>query len=199
MPSQKGVNRSALRAGIIGIVGLGLTIGLMVLMLRAAGTSTEIDVRLGDVDFRGIEADNLADEISKNGPVPFPDLVGGDRPIWVNHFGDDSSTGWFVFLAKVPTPTPPHLKPPCRSRSASQPGQGKPLLHEQLDTTLRKHALLTRSYANPKEDTVFVFAAYSDERKRRKKNLQKPQDNSEVEIVSLSIQHWGKNAIQKRK
>ena len=102
MPSQKGVNRSALRAGIIGIVGLGLTIGLMVLMLRAAGTSTEIDVRLGDVDFRGIEADNLADEISKNGPVPFPDLVGGDRPIWVNHFGDDSSAGWFVFLAKVP-------------------------------------------------------------------------------------------------
>ena len=75
MPSQKGVNRSALRAGIIGIVGLGLTIGLMVLMLRLAGTSTEIDVRLGDVDFRGIEADNLADEISKNGPVPFPDLV----------------------------------------------------------------------------------------------------------------------------
>ncbi|MDG2211904.1 MAG: hypothetical protein P8K64_07975 [Acidimicrobiales bacterium] len=102
MPSQQGTSRFAIRAGIIGVVGLGLTIGLMILMLKLAGTSTEIDVRLGDVDFRGIVADDLADEISKNGPIPFPDLVGGDRPIWINHFGNDSSEGWFVFLAKVP-------------------------------------------------------------------------------------------------
>ncbi len=102
MPSQQGTNRFAIRAGIIGVVGLGLTIGLMILMLKLAGTSTEIDVRLGDVDFRGIVADDLADEISTNGPVPFPDLVGGDRPIWVNHFGSDFTKGWVVFLAKVP-------------------------------------------------------------------------------------------------
>ena len=102
MPSQQGTSRFAIRAGIIGVVGLGLTIGLMILMLKLAGTSTEIDVRLGDVDFRGIVADDLADEVSKNGPIPFPDLVGGDRPIWINHFGDDSAKGWVVFLAKVP-------------------------------------------------------------------------------------------------
>jgi len=102
MPSQQGTSRFAIRAGIIGLVGLGLTIGLMALMLKLAGTSTEIEVRLGDVDFRGIVATDLADEIFANGPVPFPDLVGGDRPIWINHFGSDPAQGWSVFLAKVP-------------------------------------------------------------------------------------------------
>ena len=62
MPSQQGTSRFAIRAGIIGVVGLGLTIGLMILMLKLAGTSTEIDVRLGDVDFRGIVADDLAEK-----------------------------------------------------------------------------------------------------------------------------------------
>ena len=42
MPSQQGTSRFAIRAGIIGVVGLGLTIGLMILMLKLAGTSTAV-------------------------------------------------------------------------------------------------------------------------------------------------------------
>ena len=36
MPSQQGTSRFAIKAGIIGVVGLGLTIGLMILMLKLA-------------------------------------------------------------------------------------------------------------------------------------------------------------------
>ena len=102
MPVARKASPQARRAVVIGLFGLATTLGLMILMLRLAGTSTELDVRLGDDDFRGIDALALATEISDNGPVAFPDLVGGGRPIWITHLGDDPATGWASFFARVP-------------------------------------------------------------------------------------------------
>ena len=59
-------------------------------------------MRLGDSDFRGIDASNLSAEIADNGPAAFPDLVGRNRPIWVVHEGTDPATGWSSFFARVP-------------------------------------------------------------------------------------------------
>ena len=74
----------------------------MILMLWLAGNSNTLEVRLGDPDFRGINADALAKEITENGPVLFPDLVGGERTIWVTHTSTDPLDGWSAFLAKIP-------------------------------------------------------------------------------------------------
>ena len=57
---------------------------------------------MGDDDFRGIDAADLADEIADHGPVPFPDLLGRDRSIWVTHAGSDPVIGWYAFLARTP-------------------------------------------------------------------------------------------------
>ena len=102
MPVAQGVTIDTRRAVIIGLAGIASAIGILVLMLWMAGTDGTIEVRLGDSDFRGIDAANLATEIADNGPVAFPDLVGRDRPIWVAHGGSDPATGWSSFFARVP-------------------------------------------------------------------------------------------------
>ena len=102
MPVAQGVAIATRRAVIVGLVGLASAIGLLVLMLWLAGNSGTIEVRLGDSDFRGIDAANLSAEIAEDGPVAFPDLVGRSRPIWVTHGGSDPTTGWSSFLARVP-------------------------------------------------------------------------------------------------
>jgi len=102
MPVARGVNIQTGRAVVIGVLGLVSTAGVLALMLWLAGSSDQIDVKLGDSDFRGIDAADLADEIADNGPVPFPDLVGRDRPIWITHAGGDPTVGWSAFFARVP-------------------------------------------------------------------------------------------------
>ena len=102
MPVAQGVAIATRRAVIVGLLGLVSAIGLLVLMLWLAGNSGAVEVRLGDSDFRGIDAANLAVEIAEDGPVAFPDLVGRSRPIWVTHGGSDPTTGWNAFLARVP-------------------------------------------------------------------------------------------------
>ena len=102
MPVAQGVTIDTRRAVIVGLAGIASAIGILVLMLWMAGANDVIDVRLGDSDFRGIDAANLSTEIADNGPVAFPDLVGRDRPIWVVHEGTDPATGWASFFARVP-------------------------------------------------------------------------------------------------
>ena len=93
---------NARRAVLAALVGLGGAIGAVLLALSLAGSSDSIEIKLGDEEFRGINAADLATEIADNGPVPFPDLLGRDRPIWVTHEGSDPELGWYAFLARVP-------------------------------------------------------------------------------------------------
>jgi len=101
----RGLRLDVKRALAVGVVGLAGAVGALVLVLQLAGSSDAIDVQLGDPDFRGIHAADLAAEIAKHGPVPFPDLVGHDLPIWVAHHGTDPSLGWVVVSARVPNST----------------------------------------------------------------------------------------------
>ena len=102
MPVVHGVRVNAPRAIAAALVGVAGAVGAMMLVLSLAGSSDSIEVRLGDDDFRGIDAADLADEIGDHGPVPFPDLLGRDRPIWVTHAGSDPVIGWYAFLARTP-------------------------------------------------------------------------------------------------
>ena len=98
----RGLRLDVKRALAVGVVGLAGALGVLVLVLQLAGSSDAIDVQLGDPDFRGIHAAALAAEIADHGPIPFPDLVGNDLPIWVAHHGNDPSLGWVVVSARVP-------------------------------------------------------------------------------------------------
>lgn len=102
MPFVHGVRVNTSRAIAATLVGLAGAAGALVLVLSLARSSDSIEVRLGDDDFRGIDAASLADEIADYGPVAFPDLLGRDRPIWVTHAGSDPAIGWYAFLAQVP-------------------------------------------------------------------------------------------------
>ena len=45
--------------------------------------------------------DDIAESIAESGPVLYPDLrdATGERSIIIEHFGDDSATGWQVYYA----------------------------------------------------------------------------------------------------
>ena len=105
MTVARGLRLDVKRALAVGVVGLAGALAALVLVLQLAGSSDAIDVKLGDPDFRGIHAAALAAEIANHGPIPFPDLVGNDLPIWVAHHGTDPSLGWVVVSARVPDST----------------------------------------------------------------------------------------------
>ena len=102
MTQAHGWRVNALKTTIIGTLGIIIAILGFIIIFSVSQSSTSIEIRLGDDDFRGISSVDLADEIAKNGPVPFPDLVGRNRPIWVTHAGIDPKTNWYAFLAQVP-------------------------------------------------------------------------------------------------
>ncbi len=45
--------------------------------------------------------DRLSDDIADVGPLLFGDLVGRDRDIYLQHIGDDPTTGWYAFAART--------------------------------------------------------------------------------------------------
>lgn len=97
-----GVRVNVVKATVVGVVGIVAALACLFILLSISKSSDSIEIRLGDDDFRGIDAINLANEISSNGPVLFPDLVGRKRPIWITHAGNDPQTDWFAFLAQIP-------------------------------------------------------------------------------------------------
>lgn len=71
-------------------------------IIWAGSTGGGIENNLGDKDFREIDAEAIADEITDRGPVGFNSVGGQSRPIWLQHLGDDPDTGWLAFEARVP-------------------------------------------------------------------------------------------------
>ncbi len=96
MPVASTQSRKALAVGIAGVVvGVGLFIAVVTL------TNTRNEIRLGSDRFTVGPAERLAATIARDGPLTFPDPVSGDRPIWVQHLGDDDQAGWTAFDAQV--------------------------------------------------------------------------------------------------
>jgi hypothetical protein len=78
------------------VIGLVLLLGLAILSSR--GT-----VKLqGDPVFDAGRVDSQAPAIRRGGPIPFPDVAGGDRTVYLQHLGEDDDRGWLAFDARVP-------------------------------------------------------------------------------------------------
>lgn len=102
MPVAKGPSVSSRGALLAGLVAVGVAALIVVGVILASNSGNSVELKIGDSDFRNINANRLAKEIQENGPVPFSDLVGSNRAVWVNHMGDSSDEGWVAFFARVP-------------------------------------------------------------------------------------------------
>ena len=89
--------RSVVVVGLAGVaVGLGLFLGVM-LLARGGG---DVEIRLGDRDFRDMETGRISAEIADRGPILFGDVADGELDIILQHLGDDPDTGWLAFEAR---------------------------------------------------------------------------------------------------
>lgn len=89
------------RALAVAAAGVVVAIGVAAALAVLANRGT-VDVRLGSDTFAEHDAEDAARDIAENGPILLPDLAGGDRDIYLQHFGDDPDEGWIAFAARPP-------------------------------------------------------------------------------------------------
>lgn len=105
MPVEQRSRISQLTGVLIAVGAVVLAIGVSWGLLRlASGGDGPVKIQLGDEDFDAGQVERIAAQIADGGPVLYSDVSGrGQRqPIWVNHFGDDATTQWYVFSAIAP-------------------------------------------------------------------------------------------------
>lgn len=102
MPVARGPRINTRSALLVGFTGVVVAVLLVVAVLWLAGSSNQVEVNLGDTDFRDLDAGRMSEEISEGGPILFSDVGGGDRDIILQHLGSDPATGWIAFDARRP-------------------------------------------------------------------------------------------------
>ena len=85
---------------VVGAAGVAVGVALIAAVVWLAGSSGQVEVRLGDRDFRDLDAVRISAEIAERGPVLFSDVAGGSRDIVLQHLGDDPESGWLAFEAR---------------------------------------------------------------------------------------------------
>ena len=72
--------------------------------LAQAASRGDVEIKLGDDRFDAGDTDEIGERIAdENGlPALYPDLVNRDRPIFVQHTGDEPDEGWVAFGAFDP-------------------------------------------------------------------------------------------------
>lgn len=85
------------------------SVAVVLLLLVGWGVATlasrgEVDIRLGDERFEAGSVEKMAKSIADGDGLPllYADLVGGRRPLYVQHTGSDPDRGWVAFGAFVP-------------------------------------------------------------------------------------------------
>jgi hypothetical protein len=71
-------------------------------ILAIANDSPNAEINLGDDEFELENIEGAAARIAEDGPDIYPDPTGGNRPILINHVGDDPEDGWVAVLAIAP-------------------------------------------------------------------------------------------------
>ncbi len=91
------------KALVIASVAIVL-IAVVTIFVALAASRGDVELNLGDDRFNAGNTDEIAARIAKDDGLPalYADLVNGDRPIFVQHTGDDPDTGWAAFGAFDP-------------------------------------------------------------------------------------------------
>ncbi len=104
MPVERRSGTKQMMAIGIGIIAVVLAVALAWGILQLSGGKTSTQLRLGDDVFEAGNAVRMSRQINKDGPLLFSDVSGRgqQRPIFVNHFGDDPEIRWVAFDASAP-------------------------------------------------------------------------------------------------
>jgi hypothetical protein len=102
MPVARGPQVNARSALLVGLTAVVIAVLLVGAVLWLADSSSQVEVNLGDRDFRDLDANRISAEIADRGPILFSDVAGGDRDIILQHVGDDPEAGWLAFDARRP-------------------------------------------------------------------------------------------------
>ena len=98
---RKERNPRTLALGLMGlVVALVLLIVVFVFAIPSLTESGKVEVRLGADTFDAGLAKKRADAIRRDGPILFSDVASGQRDIFLQHLGDDDTTGWSAFDAR---------------------------------------------------------------------------------------------------
>jgi hypothetical protein len=91
------------KALLVAGVGVVVALGLAFLVAQAASRG-DIDIKLGDDRYDAGQVESIAESIAKEDGLPllFPDLVGRDRNIYVQHLEESPRRGWVAFGAFDP-------------------------------------------------------------------------------------------------
>ena len=100
MPVSSGPRPSLRAAVVVGLAGVVVALGLVGAVLLLTRTGTDVEIRLGDHDFRDMEIGRISAEIEDRGPILFGDVADGSLDIILQHIGEDPATGWFAFEAR---------------------------------------------------------------------------------------------------
>ena len=100
MPVSSGPRPSLRAAVMVGLAGVVVALGLVGAVLLLTRTGTDVEIRLGDRDFRDMEIGRISAEIDDRGPILFGDVADGSLDIILQHIGEDPETGWFAFEAR---------------------------------------------------------------------------------------------------
>jgi hypothetical protein len=104
MPLERRTNSSQLMSVVMVVSTVGAIALLIFLLIRVASSGDGVSLRLGDDTFGAGPAARRAESIRKSGiPLLFSDVSGRgqQRPIFLQHEGDDPKTGWFAFDART--------------------------------------------------------------------------------------------------
>jgi hypothetical protein len=91
------------RALIVATVAIVLIVVVAIFVALAASRG-DVEINLGDERFNAGSPEKIAKRIAKDDGLPalYPDLVGGDRPLYVQHLSEDPDEGWVAFGAFDP-------------------------------------------------------------------------------------------------
>jgi hypothetical protein len=91
------------KALLIAAVAIVL-IAVVTVFVALAASRGNVEIKLGDDRFNAGNTERIADRIAEDGGLPalYADLVSGDRPIFVQHTGDEADEGWVAFGAFDP-------------------------------------------------------------------------------------------------
>jgi hypothetical protein len=88
------------RALLVAAVGVAVVLGGLYLASLVLSGRNSPKVSLGDQTFASQDAERLAAEIARRGPILYSDVSGEkDRDVIVQHLGEDPDEGWYAFLA----------------------------------------------------------------------------------------------------
>jgi hypothetical protein len=83
-------------------LGLILVLVLFIFAIPSLTESGKVQVKLGSNTYDAGSSQSLAGTISSAGPLLLSDVSGGKRDVYLQHIGDDDSTGWHAFDARRP-------------------------------------------------------------------------------------------------